>query len=107
MSEMKIRAIIKRPDEEYGHVTNVANNLENFQRNVEGYIEAVTYYEPWGTPRFVIICNEEGRIRELPYNCEVGGNLFFGTIIVVGVKGEEFADCPITFRQWKEILEAQ
>lgn len=36
MSDSKIRAIIKRPDEEYGHVTNIANNLKNLQRTVGG-----------------------------------------------------------------------
>ena len=76
----KIKAIIKRPDEDHGHSTWISNNLDNLQRTVEGYIEAVTYGESIGYPGFVIVCNDEGRIRELPYNCEVGGNLFFGTI---------------------------
>lgn len=103
----KIKAIVKRPDEEYGHSTWISNSLDNFQRTVEGYIEAVTYGELIGYPGFVIVCNDEGRIRELPYNCEVGGNLFFGTIVVVGVDGEDFGDCPLTFKKWKEILNAQ
>ena len=34
MSEGKVRVIIKRPDEEFGHVTNISPSLENLQRNV-------------------------------------------------------------------------
>ena len=37
----KIRAIIKRPDEKYGHVTNISPTLENLQKTVGGYIEPV------------------------------------------------------------------
>ena len=37
----KIKCIIKRPDEEYGHVTNISPRLENLQKTVEGYIETV------------------------------------------------------------------
>lgn len=37
----KIRAIIKRPDEEYGHVTHISATLENLQKTVGGYIETV------------------------------------------------------------------
>ena len=42
----------------------------------------------------VIICNEEGRLKSLPYNCDLFGILFVGTIIFAGVDGEEFADLP-------------
>ena len=37
----KIRAIIKRPDEEYGHVAHISATLENLQKTVGGYIETV------------------------------------------------------------------
>ena len=59
------------------------------QREVEGYIEAVTL--PYGA---AIICNEEGRLHGLPYNCCVFGTSFVGTVLVVGTKGEEFCDVP-------------
>lgn len=103
----KIKAIIKRTDEDYGHMTNISNTLENMQRTVGGYIEAITYGESFGFPRFTVICNEEGRIREIPYNCCIGGNLLFGDIIIVGVDSDEITDCPLTFQQWKKILDSQ
>ena len=39
MGEGKIRCIIKRPDQQYGHVTNISTNLKNLQRIVEGPIQ--------------------------------------------------------------------
>ena len=81
--------------------TNISNTLENFQRTVEGFIEVVPF-----TSDAVIVCNEEGRLRDLPFNCNLLGVDFVGTIFVVGVDGEEFCDVPITFKEWKELLKA-
>ena len=97
---MKIKAIVKRPGELYGRVTWVSNTLESLQRQVQGYIETVTFPDL----RIVIICNEEGVIKELPVNCSVHGELFFGNIVVLGVQGDEFASVPISFQKWKDIL---
>ena len=104
MSEGKIRVIIKRPDEEFGHVTNISPSLKNLQKTVGGYIECVTLglYE-WGNIH--IICNEEGRLDGLEYNCEVCGIDFVGTIIVAAANGEgELIDLPISFEIWKNIV---
>ena len=94
----KIKVIIKRPDEEYGHVTNISCTLENLQKTVGGYIETLTL------PGFTIICNEEGIPLGLEENCKVYGFTFFGTIIVVGVNDEDFDDVGIEFDTWKEII---
>ena len=103
MGKAKIKAIIKRPDEKYGHMTNISNTLENLQRTVEGYIEV---FRDWRWP-FLIICNEEGKIAGHEYNMTLAGEDLVGTIIVVGEDGDEFADCPITFQQWKNIVDFQ
>lgn len=96
----KIRAIVKRADEEIGHVTAVSNSLENLQRTVGGYIEAVTIINE--DPKVVIICNEVGRLLGLPYNCTIDGISFVGDILAVGVDGDEFADLPlaVTRKMW-------
>lgn len=96
---MKIKVIIKRPDEEVGHVTNISQSLKNLQNTVGGYIETVSL--PDGV---VIICNEEGRILGLPHNCIAYGVDFVGTIIVCGRSGDAFADIPISLAEWKGIL---
>ena len=98
----KIRAIIKRTGEPVGHMTDISNTLENLQNIVGGYIETVTC--PNGV---VIICNEEGLMNMLPVNCTVFPRdwsarvTLVGDIIVVGSKGDEFADVPIDLETWK------
>lgn len=84
----KIKVIIKRPGEK-PYTTWISDRLENLQKTVEGYIETVTVCSD-----LVIICNEEGRIRDLPYNCTILGADFFGTILLAGINGEEFGNVP-------------
>ena len=85
---MKISVAIKRPGMA-PYRTNISNTLENLQRTVGGYIETVTLCDD-----LVVICNEEGRLKGLPYNCEICGVKFVGDIIICGVKEDEFADLP-------------
>lgn len=109
MSEGKVKVIIKRPDEEFGHVTNISTSLKNLQNTVGGYIEIVTLAAfEWGS--ICIICDEEGLLKGKPYNCEVCGIDFVGDIIVAqyapqGEDGEqELVDLSISFEVWKEIV---
>lgn len=99
----KIRAIIKRPDEKYGHVTNISDTLKNLQNKVEGPIETI----PVGGGA-VCICNEEGKLQRLQRNFQLGewpyADIIVGTAIIVGVDGEEFCDCPLKFEDWKKLL---
>lgn len=80
-----MKVVIKRPGELF-RVIDVPNELKALQDLVGGYIECVTLYDD------VIICNEEGRLLGLPIN-ELGSMTFYGTILIAGVKGEEFTDC--------------
>lgn len=88
---MKIKVIIKEPYKN-PYEAEIENTLEEFQRIVGGYIETVTCP---GVPEVEIICNEEGKIMGLAPNLFVT-NLYLmpdviaGTVIVVGVVGEEF-----------------
>lgn len=93
-----ISALLKRPGEMPRHV-NISNSLEALQKNVEGYIETVTI-----TTDLVVICNEEGRLRNLPYNCTICGHDFVGTILIVGRDGDEFADLPVDWKILKKLL---
>ena len=93
---MKISVLIKDPGKKPRHV-NIENSLKNLQRTVGGYIETVTLAED-----AVIICNEEGRLLGLPYNCRFLGVDFVGTIILAGVSREEFSDLPGNFNEWKQ-----
>ena len=103
----KIKAIVKRPDEQFGHVTWISDSLKNLQNTVGGYIETVTLNNG-----VVLICNEEGKLMDMPYNFtlrRIHGiipihNPIFGTVIACGVEGDEFADIPIDFNEWKSLL---
>ena len=93
-----ISALVKRPGEPPRHV-NVSNSLEALQKNVGGYIETVTLARD-----LVVICNEEGRLLDLPYNCTICGVDFVGPILMVGVKGDEFADLPVSWLDLKRLF---
>jgi hypothetical protein len=100
----KLRCIIKRPDEPYGHVTNISATLHNLQNTVGGYIEVVPVNE-----NDVIVLNEEGKLQCLDQNMpyRVGTDMLVGTIIVIGTKGSEFDDLAMDFKSWKEYVNNQ
>lgn len=98
----KTKVIIKRPDEQYGHVCHISTTLENLQKTVEGYIETVP-----AILGAIIICNEEGKIKGLEPNMWYYHDRLCGTIIVIGTKGDEFDDVPITLQQWKSFVDKQ
>lgn len=81
-----MKVIIKEPGQR-PRVTEIENSLSELQQAVGGYIETVIFAEDC-----CIICNEEGRLQGLPYNLTFCGVSFVGTILFVGVAGDEFAD---------------
>ena len=102
-----MKVIIKRPCDQFGEEATIANTLEALQEAVGGYIETVTLDNG-----VVLICNEEGKVRDMPYNFTLRRilgiipihNPIFGTVIACGVDGDEFADIPIDFNEWKSLL---
>jgi len=91
-----IRVIIKEPGKAPREVT-IRNDLKTLQELVGGRIEYYAVRADFG-----IICNEEGHLLHLPYNCACYGSGFVGTIIAVGAEGEDFADCPISVEEFLE-----
>ena len=89
------------------YITNIENSLENMQAVVGGYIEVVTLSED---PKIVLVCDEEGRIKQKPLNQSTphpsmfGQNgewmMIVGDCFLCGVDGEEFADLPEPRSQW-------
>lgn len=96
----KVRAIIKRPDEKYGHVSNISLRLENLQNIVGGYIETVCL-----GPNTVLIMNEEGKLLGLEPNMLFCGDMICGNIIVLGVSDEDFDDLEMSFDVWKKLVD--
>lgn len=95
---MKIKAIIKKPEDEFGRLVEIENELEVFQSIVGGYIETTGY------KNLVIICNEEGKLRGFQPNIVLGREMLVGPIIVCGASGDEFSDIPIDFKKWEQIV---
>ena len=86
----KITAVIKRPGED-AEVETIENTLKTFQNIVGGYIECVTI-----EPGLVAVVDEEGLLKGYSFNMKLGIHQLFGTIVFVGVDGEEFTNCPTT-----------
>ena len=84
----KIKAIIC-PANGMPYVANVSDNLESLQRIVGGYIEAATVIEG-----VLVICNEEGRLLNLPENQSLFISGFCGDCLICGADGEDFASLP-------------
>ena len=98
----KVKCIIKRTDEKRGHMTAISTSLKNLQKTVGGNIECVTI--GWN-PRFVVICNEDGKLLGLQKNFKLGYyDIIVGDAIIIGVDGDDFCDIPITFDTWKKLL---
>ena len=97
----KIKVIIKRPGELIGHKEVVDNTLKALQELVGGYIETL----PIGG-RNVLICNDEGKIRNLEPNIKIffGSDTVHGTVVIAGEDGEEFGDVRMGMNAWRILL---
>ena len=86
----QVYALVKYPDRDVT-VTYVDNELKALQEKVGGKIETVTVSED-----LVFICDEESYIKKAKFNFSFGDTQFFGTVLLLGIKGDEFTDCPLT-----------
>ncbi len=81
-----MRAIIK----EVGKtpcVEDIENTLEALKTLVGGYIEVVRMED-----NILLICNEEGKLKQLPPNFAMGHDVIVGTAVFVSFDGgEDFA----------------
>lgn len=105
--EGKLKCIVKRTDELYGHVTNISASLENLQKTVGGYIEPVCIRQiekDGKTVDLVILCDEEGKWKDKAPNIVIGRDVICGDIVVLGAEGEDFCDVPVTFEEWKDFV---
>ena len=82
-----MKAIKKEPGEQ-PRIVSIQNTLEALQEAVGGRIETVRLFED-----ACLVCDEEWRLKGKPYN-NILGVEFGGTVLLVGVSGEEFCDVP-------------
>ena len=89
MSDKMLKVLVVEPLKPC-RVQEIPDTLEAMQQIVGGNIEAVSF------AREAIICNEEGKILDLPFNrplCDKHGipfDIIQGTFFVAGVDGASF-----------------
>lgn len=85
-----MKVLIVEP-EKHPRKADIEHTLESLQAIVDGYIE-ITY--PW-KDAVGLVCNDEGLIRQLPFNRLVApGSRIFGTFFLCGLGEEELTDLP-------------
>ena len=65
--------------------TEIENTLKALQRAVGGYIEAVSISDG-----ISLVCNEEGKLDNLPGNRRIGNDIIAGAFVIVGNGEEDF-----------------
>jgi len=91
----ELRGLLVRPNKLPEEIT-FNNSLEKKQELVEGYIE-YAYSDDF--PDVAFICNEEGKIKGLPYNRDIGHDIIAGNFIIISARDEEGEDLSLSDRQ--------
>lgn len=95
-----IRVIIKKTGERYGHEVEIPNTLAAIQEAVGEFIETLRL-----DGGLIAICDEEGLLKRSGWNMFLGGIPICGTIVFVGVDGEEFDDCPLSMEEFRKKID--
>ena len=82
--ENVLRAVYVEPNKP-AYETEIENTLKALQRAVGGYIEAVSISDG-----ISLVCNEEGKLDNLPGNRRIGKDIIAGSFVIVGNGEEEF-----------------
>lgn len=83
MKEKQILVITKHPGQTAQIEPLFQNELEAFQHFVGGYIETITF-----SADHLLICNEEGKLKGLPYNINFLDEPIVGPCVIVGYDRE-------------------
>ena len=95
-----IKAFVKHPNQD-PYLTPLSAELEAMQKLVGGYLEEVAV-----SADIVILCDEEGKLKGKPYNCTFGSKNLVGTLVFVGVKDNDWADCPLSYQEFRAAFPA-
>ena len=77
---MKIKGLLVEPYKLPKEI-EIENTLDNLQSLVDGYIECV-YLQ--NDNDIVLICNDEGKINNMPLNRDIGYDIIAGPFLIVG-----------------------
>lgn len=90
-----IKAFVKHPNQD-PYLTTLSAELEAMRKLVGGYLQEVAI-----SADIVILCDEEGKLKGKPYNCTFWTHTLVGTLVFVGVKDDEWVDCPLSYREFR------
>lgn len=82
--ENVLRAVYVEPNKP-AYETEIENTLKALQCAVGGYIEAVSISDG-----ISLVCNEEGKLDNLPGNRRIGNDIIAGAFVIVGNGEEDF-----------------
>lgn len=74
-----IKVLVVEPNKE-PYIKEIKSSLESLQDIVGGLIEYINLEN-----NVDLICNEEGKMNNLPFNRSIGNDVIAGTFILVGV----------------------
>lgn len=86
--------ILKKEPGGVFYAKDIPNTLDAMQDEIGGYIETVGY-----SRHCVLVCDEDGRLKDLPYNTTIAGTKYVGPVFFVGIQDDrygetEFCDAP-------------
>lgn len=77
---------------------SIGRSIEEVQNLIGGLVEPV-YYDS-----VVILCDEEGRLKKLPFNFYLGNTPIVGSVIVCGKDNYDLADIGVIPESLKSAL---
>lgn len=99
--EKTISVLIKEPGKD-AYRAEIDNTLESLQSEVGGHIEAVTIADG-----LVLICDEEGKLKNKPANFAFCGDVFVGIVILAGADEDDFTSLPECTEKLIELISPQ
>ena len=93
-----IKAFVKHPNQD-PYLTSLSSELDDMQKTVGGYLEEIKIASD-----LVILCDEEGKLKGKAYNCTFVSHDFVGTLVFVGVKKDIWADCPLSYQEFRQVF---
>ena len=69
---------------------DIPHSLDKMQAIVGGTIQAVY---PW-SERAALVCDDEGLLKDYPFNRKIGEHAIFGTFFICGIDECDFSDLP-------------
>lgn len=86
--------LIKTPEQNNFTIRNLIGSydevFEQIKGLVGGYVEQIRL-----NSEISILCNEDGKLLGLPYNCTICGCDFVGTVIIIGTDKDRFCDIDL------------